>query len=78
MKKLMVLQVRQDAPDASVALKRAKKQAKLIKKLHDKLWGKDSCEVVVLESTAVLFSVCEDYEPAGSLCTPCAPQVLQG
>lgn len=54
MKKLMILKA------AKEDLKAAKKQAKLVKKLHEKLWGKNTCEVVVIEKDQELFILADD------------------
>jgi len=63
MKKLMVLRVPKDTDE-----KKARKQAKLAKKLHDKLWGKGSCEVLILEEGMELnVAAEEDWFPRPSV-----------
>lgn len=63
MKKLMVLRVPKD-----VDPKKVRKQAKLVKKLHDKLWGKGSCEVMILEEGMELYVAADsDWSPSESL-----------
>lgn len=53
MKKCLVLKT--DSPPSE-----AKKLARDVKKAHEKLFGKGSCQVVILPLTAEVFTVCED------------------
>ena len=72
MKKLMVLRVPKDADE-----KKVRKQAKLVKKLHDKLWGKGSCEVIILEDGSDLYVAADTWEdPSLAARTVTTPPVV--
>jgi hypothetical protein len=71
MKKLMVLRVPKDCDP-----KKVRKQAKLVKKLHDKLWGKGSCEVIILEDGSDLYVAADTWEDSLAARTVTTPPVV--
>lgn len=69
MKKLFVLQIKDNQSSSHVALmKQAKKQAKLLKKAHEKLFGKNTCEVVIITQEHEVFTMAEEHRSFASCC----------